>query len=79
MNTESSAIPAYWVADIGVRVPFKALGIRQTIDIRVNNLFNALYETFGYSYYNSPDDRIDSYWPAATRFVYVSWNLMFNN
>lgn len=79
MNTESSAIPAYWVADIGVRVPFKVLGMRHVIDIRVNNLFNVLYETFGYSYYNSPDERIDNYWPAATRNFYLNWSLMFNN
>ncbi len=76
MNTEASAIRPYSVADLGIRVPFNALGMRHILDVRINNLFNTLYETFGYSYYNSPDERIDSYWPAATRSFYLSWSLL---
>ncbi|RKY52131.1 MAG: hypothetical protein DRP93_08690, partial [Candidatus Neomarinimicrobiota bacterium] len=78
MNTESSAIQAYFVADLGIRVPFKALKMDHNIDIRVNNVFNALYETFGYTYYNDIDDRVDNYWPAATRSFYVSWSVAFD-
>jgi iron complex outermembrane receptor protein len=77
MNTESAAIDPYFVADAGVRIPFSFLNMRHILDLRVSNLFNALYETFGYAYYNSPDDRIDNYWPAATRSFYLSWDLLF--
>ncbi len=78
MNTESSAIQPYFVADLGIRVPFKALTMDHNIDIRVNNVFNALYETFGYIYFNDIDDRVDNYWPASTRSFYVSWSVMFD-
>ena len=79
MNTESAAIPAYFVADAGLRLPFEILDMRHVLDLRVNNVFNALYETFGYVYYNAPDERIDNYWPAATRNFYLSWSLMFGS
>jgi iron complex outermembrane receptor protein len=78
MNTESSAIQPYFVADLGIRFPFYALRMDQVIDIRVNNVFNALYETFGYTYYNNVDDRVDSYWPAATRSFYLTWSFSFD-
>jgi iron complex outermembrane recepter protein len=78
MNTESSAIQPYFVADMGIRVPFIALRMDHMIDIRVNNVFNALYETFGYTYYNDVDDRVDNYWPAATRSFYLSWSVAFD-
>ena len=78
MNTESSAIQGYFVADLGLRIPFKALRMDNYIDLRVNNVFNALYETFGYTYFNDIDDRVDNYWPAATRSFYVSWSVAFD-
>ena len=78
MNTESSAIQPYFVADLGVRIPFKALRMNHILDLRINNLFNALYETFGYTYYNDIDDRVDNYWPAATRSFYVTWSVSFD-
>jgi iron complex outermembrane receptor protein len=78
MNTESSAIQPYFVADLGIRIPFYALRMDQVIDIRVNNVFNALYETFGYTYYNDVDDRVDNYWPASTRSFYLTWSLSFD-
>ncbi|MDZ7821296.1 MAG: hypothetical protein U5N26_05480 [Candidatus Marinimicrobia bacterium] len=79
MNTESAAIPGHFVADIGLRLPFELMGMRHVLDLRVNNLFNRLYETFGYVYYNSPEERIDNYWPAATRNFYLSWSLSFDH
>jgi len=78
MNTESSAIQPYFVADLGFRIPFKALRMNNMIDIRMNNVFNNLYETFGYTYYNDIDDRVDNYWPASTRSFYVAWSVMFD-
>ena len=78
MNTESSAIQPYLVADLGIRIPFVALRMNHVVDIRVNNVFNALYETFGYTYYNDIDDRVDNYWPAATRSFYLTWSLSFD-
>ncbi|MBW6458787.1 MAG: TonB-dependent receptor, partial [FCB group bacterium] len=77
MNTESAAIDPYFVADIGLRIPLAFSKMHHTIDLRINNVFNALYETFGYAYYNAPDERIDNYWPAATRSFYLSWNILF--
>ena len=78
MNTESSAIQPYFVADLGIRIPFNALRMDHVIDLRVNNVFNALYETFGYTYYNDIDDRVDNYWPASTRSFYVTWSVAFD-
>lgn len=77
MNTESAAIDPYWVADIGLNIPLEFMKMEHVINLRVNNLFNTFYENFGYVYYNSPDERIDNYWPAATRSFYLSWTLLF--
>ena len=35
MNTESSAIQPYFVADLGIRIPFNALRMDHVIDLRV--------------------------------------------
>lgn len=75
MNTEDAAIDPAWVINMGCSIPFKALGMNNTLDLRVMNAGNALYETFGYNYYDDVDERVDMYWPAATRSFYLNWSI----
>ncbi|MCF7797332.1 MAG: TonB-dependent receptor [Lentisphaeria bacterium] len=80
MNRDEAAIPGYTVFNAGlsytIQVPLGA-EYPLTVAIWVNNLTDELYETFGYNYFNSPDERVDVYWPAATRnwFAEVSIQL----
>ncbi|MEA1987055.1 MAG: TonB-dependent receptor [Candidatus Marinimicrobia bacterium] len=73
MNTESASIPKYNVINIGTKVEIKKIdGIKTVVDFRVNNLFDSLYETFGYNYYSDRDTRVDVYWPSAVRNYYLT-------
>ncbi|MCF7801254.1 MAG: TonB-dependent receptor [Candidatus Marinimicrobia bacterium] len=70
MNREDATIPAYTVLNAGMHYNFNLRlgdGYPLSVAFWVNNLTDELYETFGYNYFNSPEDRIDVYWPAATR------------
>lgn len=68
MNREDAAIQGFTVLNCGARyqVPFFQSN-QVVISLWLNNLTDKLYETFGYNYFNAPDERIDVYWPAATR------------
>lgn len=72
-NTESASIKKYNLFNIGTRIEFEnILGFETVIDFRINNLFDTLYETFGYNYYSDKNTRIDVYWPAAVRSYYLT-------
>jgi len=46
-------------------------------EVRVNNVLDTLYETFGYSYYDDfPARPFAFYWPAATRSVFMGVKLV---
>jgi len=75
-NTESAAISKYNLFNVGTRIGFKnILGFNTVIDFRINNLFDTLYETFGYNYYSDKNTRVDVYWPAAVRSYYLTIKL----
>ena len=76
-NTEDAAIDPYAVVNIGTALKLpEYFGVKSTLNFRIDNLFNNLYETFGYNYYESWG-RVDLYWPAATRNYYVMLILNF--
>ncbi len=75
-NTSAAAIKPVTLVNVGLNyhLPLKKY-FKATLAFRINNLFDKLYETFGYNYYEDWDDhlqRIDLYWPAATRNYYLS-------
>ena len=72
-NTDSVAIAPYTLVDLGMRFELPAVGsVRSQLTLRVNNVFDELYETFGYTYYDGwPPYRVDAYWPGATRSYFV--------
>lgn len=75
-NTESLAIDAFTLVNLQGRIEAgRVLGLPRplAVDVRVNNVFDTLYETFGYSYYDDfPARPLAFYWPGATRSVHVS-------
>jgi len=49
------------------------LSRRLTVSARVNNVFDTLYETYGYSYYDDfPARQFSFYWPGPTRSFFLS-------
>ncbi|MQY63438.1 MAG: TonB-dependent receptor plug domain-containing protein, partial [Calditrichaeota bacterium] len=71
-NIDSLAINPYSLVNFGTRLQLPEFGpVRSVLTLRINNLFDALYETFGYTYYDDsygwPPYRVDAYWPGATR------------
>ena len=78
-NTEDAAIDAYTVVNVGSKVNLPAFGlVKSQLNFRINNLFDTLYETFGYNYYDGwPPYQVDSYWPAATRNYYIMLTINF--
>jgi len=81
-NTESAAISSYQVVNFGTRIELPAIRcVKWFLTFRINNVFDVLYETFGYNYYEKWGDerqRIDSYWPAATRNYYLTLTAQFD-
>ncbi|MDD5766421.1 MAG: TonB-dependent receptor [Candidatus Marinimicrobia bacterium] len=81
-NTESAAIPSYQVVNFGTRIELPEYRrLNWTLTFRINNVFDVLYETFGYNYYEMWGDerqRIDLYWPAATRNYYLTLTVQFD-
>lgn len=78
-NTQTASLinPSYTVADVSARIPLseffrgsRSLG-RAAIDLRVNNLFDALYTSFGYV------DGGALFIPAAGRNVYAGLTVGF--
>ena len=71
INAEDGYINSFGVFDLGTNISrgkFK-------VSLKINNVFNKLYSTYGYSYdYNGYNAY---YWPAAERntFINVSYKL----
>jgi len=65
-NENIGANPDYWLYDGGFRISFRHL----ELSVKVNNIFDTLYSTFGYGY--EWDGYWAYYWPGATRNVFVS-------
>jgi len=76
-NTAEAAIDPSRVLNIGLVLrPARLLGLgpsAATLSFKVTNALDALYETFGYNYWDWDDGpyRVDVYWPAATRSYFV--------
>ena len=75
-NTDSVAIAPYTLLNLATRFELPTVGsVRSELTLRVNNVFDELYETFGYTYYDDsygwPPYRVDAYWPGATRSYFV--------
>ncbi|MFA4907830.1 MAG: TonB-dependent receptor, partial [archaeon] len=82
-NTESAAIPSYQIVNFGTRIEMPAFRrLKWALTFRINNVFDVLYETFGYNYYyemcGDERQRIDLYWPAATRNYYLTLTAQFD-
>ena len=78
-NTDSVAIAPYTLLNLATRFELPKMGsVRLELTLRVNNVFDELYETFGYTYYDGwPPYRVDAYWPGATRSYFVELKVMF--
>ncbi len=73
LNIESASIDKYNLINIGTKFKIEKLfGFQTVVDFRITNLFDTLYETFGYNYYSDKDTRVDVYWPAAVRNYYLT-------
>ncbi|UCH09277.1 MAG: TonB-dependent receptor [Fidelibacterota bacterium] len=78
-NTQEAAIDPATIFNVGLtfkvpipeRFPLSALEFRMKMD----NVLDTLYETYGYNYWWV--DRVDVYWPAATRRYFAEVNLRF--
>ncbi|MCH7574762.1 MAG: TonB-dependent receptor [Candidatus Marinimicrobia bacterium] len=77
LNTEAVAIDAYTVANLGISLRLPAMtGLSGKVTLRVNNLADRLYETFGYTYFDGdPPQQIAAYWPGATRSYFLELQL----
>jgi outer membrane receptor protein involved in Fe transport len=75
-NTESLAIDPYTLLDFSARYDLgKQLRLSRglAITVRINNVFDTLYETWGYSYYDDwPARPFSFYWPGPTRSFFLS-------
>jgi iron complex outermembrane receptor protein len=79
-NIEALAIDPYTVVNVNAALEVgELLGTTPvTLEARLLNAFDGLYETFGYSYYDgSPARPLAFYWPAATRSVFASLSVRF--
>lgn len=78
-NTEEAAVKASTVVNLGARIDMPRIAsVEPTLSLWVNNVFDTLYETFGYNYYDGwPPYRVDAYWPAATRNYYFTLTARF--
>ncbi|MCF7807893.1 MAG: TonB-dependent receptor [Candidatus Marinimicrobia bacterium] len=66
-NTEDLAIPAYSLVNLMTSYEWQKI----LVSFKVNNLLNAQYATYGYSYYGG------YYWPGATRNISLAVNYSF--
>ncbi|MFQ6673786.1 MAG: TonB-dependent receptor, partial [Fidelibacterota bacterium] len=75
-NTEEAALHPFTVLNAGVRFEIPGGGsVKPSVSIRINNVLDKLYATFGYNYYDDVDQRRDAFWPGATRNYYVTFSL----
>jgi iron complex outermembrane recepter protein len=76
VNTEEFAIDSHSLINLAISYDLAArfdFSQALTVEVRINNLLDDLYETYGYAYYDDfPPAAFSAYWPAATRSVYVS-------
>jgi iron complex outermembrane receptor protein len=79
-NTKSLAIDPFTLLDLSMEFDVGRqlrLSTPVTVAARVNNVFDTLYETFGYSYYDWLDGAetpspVAFYWPGPTRSFFLS-------
>ena len=68
-SNDSRAMPAYFISHFDVAYSFSIWGLKEiTVSGRINNLFNQMYESNGYTYsYYLGEDRIQDnlYYPQA--------------
>ena len=80
-NTSAARIDPSTVISVGtvygVALPAKIPLGQLELSLTVNNLFDTLYETFGYNYWDWDDApyRVDVYWPGATRGYFAALSL----
>jgi len=76
INTEASKIDRYTIVNLSAQVELADLfnfDRSLSIELRVNNLFDTLYETYGYVYYDGATPTpYSAYWPGATRSIFIS-------
>ena len=77
LNTEEVAIAPYGLANLGISLGLPSLaGMSGKLTLRINNLGDRLYETFGYTYFDGdPAEQIAAYWPGATRSYFLELEL----
>jgi outer membrane receptor protein involved in Fe transport len=72
-NTEDAAVSPHTIVNMALTLPLiQSRAGNLTLDAKIYNVFDTLYETFGYNYYLDPDTRVDVYWPAATRNYFLT-------
>jgi len=70
INAEDGYIGSYGILDLGANISWKKV----KVDLKINNVFNRLYSTYGYSFeYNGYNA---FYWPGAERNTFI--NLSYN-
>lgn len=70
-NVEDGYISSYSILDLGASISWKKV----KVDMKINNVFNKLYSTYGYSYeYNGYNA---FYWPGADRNTFINLSYSF--
>ena len=70
-NVEDGYISSYSILDLGASISWKKV----KVDMKINNVFNRLYSTYGYSYeYNGYNA---FYWPGADRNTFINLSYSF--
>ena len=71
INVEDGYIGSYGILDLGANISWKKV----KVDLKINNVFNRLYSTYGYSFdYNGYNA---FYWPGAERNTFINLSYSF--
>ena len=71
INAEDGYIGSYGILDLGANISWKKV----KVDLKINNAFNRLYSTYGYSFeYNGYNA---FYWPGAERNTFLNLSYSF--
>ena len=71
INAEDGYIGSYGILDLGANISWKKV----KVDLKINNVFNRLYSTYGYSFeYNGYNA---FYWPGAERNTFLNLSYSF--
>ena len=71
INAEDGYIGSYGILDLGANISWKKV----IVDLKINNAFNRLYSTYGYSFeYNGYNA---FYWPGAERNTFLNLSYSF--